>query len=152
MFHVYAMKLMRHSLINTSPHRIDYNSPNLQIDLSDITPNREWEVTGTSFKKRVRYYSSVPDVPFPDVLLSIGLQRKSNSHTACIVVPGLGTVQTCQAQETLFVSRRCLSMNFFHSYCSRSFNCLLATTWIHRAHLHFTHDNSHQCSLPILYL
>lgn len=60
------------------------------MDTSDCKPNREWKLLGTSFAKRVRYFSGVPGVPFPDIILTISLARKAPAHTAAIVVPGLG--------------------------------------------------------------
>lgn len=60
------------------------------MDISDFKPNREWELLGTTFKKRVRYFDGVAGVPFPDVMLTLTIARKSSAHAACIVMPGLG--------------------------------------------------------------
>lgn len=59
------------------------------MDVSDFQPNREWNLLGTSFIKRVRYFNAVPGVPFPDIIFGIWLSRKSASHSACVVLPGL---------------------------------------------------------------
>ncbi len=59
------------------------------MDTSDFAPNREWNLMKTSFVKRVRYFNAVPGVPFPDIILGIGISRKSAAHSACVVLPGL---------------------------------------------------------------
>ncbi|ODM96857.1 Acetylcholine receptor subunit alpha-type acr-16 [Orchesella cincta] len=56
------------------------------MDITDFRPNREWELVDNSFIKRIKYFVGVP---YPDIVLTLNFARKSSSHTACVVIPGL---------------------------------------------------------------
>ncbi|CAL8121932.1 unnamed protein product [Orchesella dallaii] len=56
------------------------------MDVTDFRPNREWDLISNTFEKRTKYFA---EVPYPDIVLKLNLARKSSSHTACVVIPGL---------------------------------------------------------------
>lgn len=62
----------------------------MQMDSADLLENREWTMVWNTYKKREHFYSCCPGVPFPDLLMVFKLERRSSSHKAAVVVPGLG--------------------------------------------------------------
>jgi hypothetical protein len=95
---------------------------------SEIVENREWKIVGTEVKRREIKFN---DVPYPDVLVTLTLKRRSATHTAAVVVPGLGKLNaaTCgYCVTTVLTEFLELNLSKYNSNLHRHFAVILAKT------------------------
>ena len=58
-----------------------------QMINGEVLQNREWQMVSNRIDARRYFYGGTP---YPDVLITINIRRRSDTHTAAIVVPALG--------------------------------------------------------------
>lgn len=56
------------------------------MDLSDYTPNNEWDIIQNLGSRNVKYYSCCPE-PYPDITFTLRIRRKVAFYTFILILP-----------------------------------------------------------------
>ncbi|NP_001267772.1 acetylcholine receptor subunit alpha-type acr-16-like precursor [Aplysia californica] len=66
--------------------QVDVNNRSVPVDLSNYVSNGEWHLVSVTAKRNVVYYPCCPE-PFPDVIFTIHLQRRTLYYTYNVIIP-----------------------------------------------------------------